>query len=73
MKEKIADLIVQLEASLNPHMTKAVADYRSEDGHFSDYDNGNFEDCLELGVYIGNYETTENIIKVLKEILNETN
>lgn len=68
MKTKIEALIAKLESQLSPRMEEVMQDYYDVDeGNFSDYSSGNFDDDVELGIRIGTYETLINLIEDLKE------
>lgn len=74
MKQKIESLVKEIESAFLPaYMEEVMEDYYSDEGDFSDYDCGNFDDSVGLGTRIGSYKTAEEIIAKLKEILNETN
>lgn len=70
MKTKIEALIAKLESQLNPYMARVMESYYGvDDGDFSDYSSGNFDDDVELGNSIGTYETLQEVISELKEVL----
>lgn len=70
MKTKIQALIAKLESQLSPYMARVMESYYGvDDGNFSDYPSGNFDDDVEFGTTIGTYETLQEVISELKEVI----